>query len=60
TEEILALMRSLRLPTTPRQIGETKQTALDAFHHSRDIRDKYLTSSMLWDMGILDGFPLEM
>jgi glycerol-1-phosphate dehydrogenase [NAD(P)+] len=54
----LALMRSLRLPTDPCEIGVTAQETLDAFHHSRDIRDKYLTSSMLWDMGILDSFPL--
>jgi glycerol-1-phosphate dehydrogenase [NAD(P)+] len=58
--DTLALMRSLRLPTSPREIGVTDRQALDAFVHSRDIRDKYLTSSMLWDMGILDGFPLEL
>lgn len=60
TTDTLALMRSLRLPTSPREIGVTDQQTRDAFVHSRDIRDKYLTSSMLWDMGILDGFPLEL
>lgn len=54
----LALMRSLRMPTTPAEIGVSRQETLDAFHHSRDIRDKYLTSSMLWDMGLLDSFPV--
>lgn len=60
TAETLALMQALRLPATPREIGIGKQEALDAFSHSRDIRDKYLTSSLLWDMGILDGYPLEL
>ena len=54
----LALMRSLRLPTAPAEIGVTRQQTLDAFHHSRDIRDKYLTSSLLWDMGLLETFPV--
>ena len=58
--DTLALMQSLRLPTAPREIGVTDQQALDAFRHSRDIRDKYLTSSMLWDMGLLEDFPLEL
>lgn len=58
TAQTLALMRSLGLPTTPLEIGVTAQQALDAFRHSRDIRDKYLTSSLLWDMGLLEHFPL--
>ena len=58
TAQTLALMRSLGLATTPADIGVTGQQAIDAFRHSRDIRDKYLTSSLLWDMGLLDGFPL--
>jgi len=60
TAETVALMRRLGLPTVPREIGVTDQQTLDAFRHSRDIRDKYLTSSMLWDMGLLDTFPLDV
>ncbi|HPJ01268.1 MAG TPA: sn-glycerol-1-phosphate dehydrogenase [Candidatus Limiplasma sp.] len=55
-DETIALMLSLGLPTTPGEVGATPQQARDAFLHSRDIRDKYLTSSMLWDMGLLDEF----
>lgn len=54
----LALMRSLHMPAAPAEIGVTRQQTLDAFHHSRDIRDKYLTSSLLWDMGLLENFPV--
>ncbi len=55
-DETIGLMRSLGLPTTPEEIDITQQQTRDAFLHSRDIRDKYLTSSMLWDMGLLDEF----
>ena len=57
-DETVALMRSLGLPTTPGEIGVTPLETRDAFIHSRDIRDKYLTSTMLWDMGILDEFTV--
>ncbi|MDD3212909.1 MAG: iron-containing alcohol dehydrogenase, partial [Eubacteriales bacterium] len=60
TQTILRLMRSLGMPVRPDEIGETRQDTLDAFHCSREIRDKYLTSSLLWDLGLLNDFPLEM
>ena len=53
TETIAALMRDLGMPMTPADIGISRQDTQDAFIASRDIRDKYLTSSMLWDMGVL-------
>jgi len=60
TADVLTLMQALHLPIAPKDIGVSDQEARDAFIHSRDIRDKYLTSSMLWDMGILDDFPLSL
>lgn len=60
TQTVLRLMRSLGMPTHPSEIGEDEQDTLDAFHCSRDIRDKYLTSSLLWDLGLLDNFPLQL
>ena len=53
TVQIEALMRSLGMAMTPEDIGFTHQDAVDAFRAARDTRDKYLTSSMLWDMGVL-------
>ena len=53
TETIAALMRDLGMPMTHADIGISRQDTQDAFIASRDIRDKYLTSSMLWDMGVL-------
>ena len=54
TEAVLQLLQKLGAPTTPEQIGETPETVRDALIHSRDIRAKYLTSSLLWDMGLLE------
>ena len=55
----LALMKKLGMPTHPSEIGENERDVRDALICSRDIRDKYLTSSLLWDLGLLADFPLE-
>ncbi len=54
--EIVSLMESLGMATRPQDIGLTRQDAVDALLASRDIRDKYLTSTMLWDLGELRNF----
>ena len=59
TAEIVAMMKKLMMPIRPAEIGESGRDVYDAFHCSRDIRDKYLTSSLLWDLGLLDTFPLD-
>ncbi|MBR5289065.1 MAG: sn-glycerol-1-phosphate dehydrogenase [Clostridia bacterium] len=53
TKEIETLMRELDMPMEPEDIGIDRQDTVDAFMASRDTRKKYLTSSMLWDMGVL-------
>lgn len=59
TESIEELMQQVGMPMKPADIGESEQDVIDAFIGSRDIRDKYLSSSLLWDMGLLETFPLE-
>ena len=54
--EAEAWMRSLGMPVSVREIGLTRQDAVDAFVCSRDIRDKYLISSLVWDLGYMDEF----
>ena len=54
SEYIYELMKDIGLPTKPEEIGVTKEDVLDAFVYSRNIRDKYLTSSMIWDIGYTD------
>lgn len=52
--EIESIMKGVGMPTTPEEIGISKEDVIHAFVCSRDIRDKYLLSSMLWDIGYLD------
>lgn len=47
------LMRKLGMPVTPEDLGISAADTRDAYICSRDIRDKYLTSSLLWDIGML-------
>lgn len=60
TDEIVALMEKQGMPIHPADIDENEQDVYDAFVASRDIRDKYLTSSMLWDIGLLEDFTLDL
>ena len=53
-DQVYALMKRCGMPLTPGDLGITLQDTLDALTGSREIRDKYLTSSLLWDMGLLD------
>lgn len=53
-ETIIALMRRLKMPVTPSDLGLTRQDTQDALLGSRDLRDKYLVSSLMWDIGLLD------
>ena len=53
TETIAALMHSLGMPMTPADINISREDTENAFIASRDIRDKYMTSSLLWDLGLL-------
>jgi len=53
---IIELMRGLGMATTPEEIGIGKEDMLNAYYGSKEIRDKYLTSSMLSDLGVLSEF----
>ena len=53
-DSIYALMESCGMPLTPADLNLTRKDTLDALLGSREIRDKYLTSSLLWDLGLLE------
>jgi len=54
TSAIESLMRGAGCPMAPGDIGVSDEDVYLAFLGSRDVRDKYLTSSMLWDLGLLE------
>ena len=51
-DKIISLMRSTGMPTRPEELGLDAGAVHRAFVGSREIRDKYLLSSMLWDLGL--------
>ncbi len=53
---LLGKMRETGMPMTPADIGISHEDTVDAFLRSRDIRDKYMSSSLLWDLGEIEDF----
>ncbi|NLW20691.1 MAG: sn-glycerol-1-phosphate dehydrogenase [Clostridiales bacterium] len=51
--QVEALMRGMSMPMTPAEIGFDEKDTHDALLGAREIRNKYLTSSLLWDLGLL-------
>ena len=52
-EQVYALMQKCGMPLVPADLNLSRRDTLDALEGSREIRDKYLTSSLLWDLGLL-------
>lgn len=50
-QKIASMMQKLGMPMTNRDLGISITDTVDAFSGARDIRNKYLGVSMLWDMG---------
>ncbi|MBQ6475062.1 MAG: iron-containing alcohol dehydrogenase, partial [Clostridia bacterium] len=51
---VRGIMLRCGLPVRPSQIGISHEETVNALVGSRDMRDKYMTSSLLWDLGLLD------
>ena len=58
--ELNALFDLTGEPKTVRDIGITKEEEHAAFLISKDIRDKYIGSRLLWDIGELDDVANEI
>ena len=56
SEDIEALMLKLGMPTDIAEIGIDENLLPDIFCATKDIRDKYVLSRLLWDLGIIDEF----
>ena len=55
-ETLKEKMVKIHEPIRPSDINISLQDTLDAFTGSREIRNKYLTSSFLWDLGLMEEF----
>ena len=49
-------MRQTGMHLFPADLGLNAKQVSDAFVCARDIRDKYLSCSMIWDLGLMDEF----
>ncbi len=52
-ENIMKIMTCCGMPIRPAELGVNDDDVRDALCASRDIRNKYLSSTMLWDLGLL-------
>lgn len=52
-DALLGTMRQAGMPTTAGELGLNDDAVRRAYLGSREIREKYLLSSMLWDLGLL-------
>lgn len=55
-DELYNLLASTGMPMKPSDINVSMEDTVDAFLGSRDIRDKYLSCSFLWDLGLTNEF----
>ncbi len=54
--ELRRTLAATGMPLTPAELGLTTEQVVDAFLGARDIRDKYLFCSLLWDIGLTEEF----
>jgi len=55
-DETVAHLKSLGIPTTPADIGFSHEDTVNAYIGAREIRNKYMSVSLMWDLGILKDF----
>ncbi len=53
TKTLIETMKKIGIPTTPAELGLDNAAVRRAFIGSREIRDKYILSSVLWDLGLM-------
>ncbi|MBR0508833.1 MAG: sn-glycerol-1-phosphate dehydrogenase [Clostridia bacterium] len=59
-EAVLSLLRRIGAPTAPADFGLDNADAPKVFAMTRDIRDKYILSTLAFDLGILDTIAAQM
>lgn len=59
-DEVYATLSAAGFPLTAEQIGFSAKEVHNAFILAKDIRDKYVVSRLLWDLGLLEEAANEL
>lgn len=59
SESVTEMLKATGAPVTVDEIDVTREAEHYAFLITKDIRDKYIGSRLLWDLGLLDEFADE-
>lgn len=54
-EQVESLLKSIGAPTSPTEFGISEKEIKNACVITKDIRDKYVVTRLLWDLGELDA-----
>lgn len=60
SEHVEKLMLSLGIPTDFKEAGMNRDLLPEIFCATKDIRDKYVLSRLLWDLGVIDEFAKDV
>ena len=55
-DEVRNVMAGTGMPLMPRDIGISVDDTVNAFIGARDVRDKYMTCTVLWDLGLTEEY----
>ncbi len=55
-DRIYSVMSRAGMPLMPQDIGINVRDTVNAFVGSRDVRDKYMTCTLLWDLGLTEEY----
>ena len=53
-DEVYSLLKAIGAPVSAGDFGYTKEQIRTTFKMTKDVRDKYIASRLLWDLGLLD------
>ena len=59
-DSVEKMLKEIGAPTTVEEIEVTREAEHYAFLITKDIRDKYIGSRLLWDLGLIDEFADEL
>ena len=58
-EDLRQVLRTMELPLTPQEIGMTSEEVKETFLATKDIRDKYIASMLVWDLGVIESIAAD-